>query len=470
MSSTGRYARQMRVPGVGESGQEKLAAARVLLVGAGGLGSPAGQYLAAAGIGTIGIVDDDRVELSNLHRQLVHRTTDVGRSKVESAADALRALNPEVSIVTHDLRLTADTVMDVVDSYDIVVDGADSFGTRYVVSDACTLLDIPHVWAAVLTDGGQMSVFHASHGPVYRDLLPVMPPAGAVPSCAVAGVLGTVPGVLGTAMAGEVLKLVLGIGRPAIGRVLVYDMLTAEWETVPLMRSPRVARPQTAADVGRGVPRQVSAAQLAGALGEADRSRLRDDRVEDSRLNPRGTGERCEGQVSAPVPRATDRSLAVGVRGGQRALIVDVRTPAEAESGMIPGARLLPLDRIESDPEAAAAQLREWAVQIDAGSRGDHADGVTEGVAGGATGAPGGAEPTDTIDVYIHCQAGARSARALEVLGPFVGVGTGRVLAVDVDELPRPSMRLHDVVGGYESWVREFPEQSTRPEDSAGQE
>lgn len=451
MSLTGRYARQMRVPGVGESGQEKLAAARVLLVGAGGLGSPAGQYLAAAGIGTIGIVDDDRVELSNLHRQLVHRTTDVGRSKVESAADALRALNPEVSIVTHDLRLTADTVMDVVDSYDIVVDGADSFGTRYVVSDACTLLDIPHVWAAVLTDGGQMSVFHASHGPVYRDLLPVMPPAGAVPSCAVAGVLGTVPGVLGTAMAGEVLKLVLGIGRPAIGRVLVYDMLTAEWETVPLMRSPRVARPQTAADVGRGVPRQVSAAQLAaGAASGRPASRV--------------AGSVSETPVHEPATRTRNR------RPGDRALIVDVRTPAEAESGMIPGARLLPLDRIESDPEAAAAQLREWSAQIDEGSRGDHGDGGMEGVAGGATGAPGGAEPTDTFDVYLHCQAGARSARALEVLGPFVGVGTGRVMAVDVDELPRPSLRLHDVVGGYESWVREFPEQSTRPEDSAGQE
>ena len=271
MSPTGRYARQIRVPGVGESGQEKLAQARVLLVGAGGLGSPAGQYLAAAGIGTIGIVDDDRVEVSNLHRQVVHRTQDVGRPKVESAADALRALNPEVTVVTHDLRLTPDTVMEVVEGYDVVVDGADSFATRYVVSDACTLLDIPHVWAAVLTDGGQLSVFHASRGPIYRDLLPVMPPAGAVPSCAVAGVLGTVPGVLGTAMAGEVLKLVLGIGRPAIGRVLVYDMLTAEWETVPLARSPRVARPQTAADVGRGVPRQVSVGQLAGVVGAGAR-------------------------------------------------------------------------------------------------------------------------------------------------------------------------------------------------------
>ena len=450
MSATSdRYARQTRVPGVGEAGQRRLAEARVLLVGAGGLGSPAGQYLAAAGIGTIGIVDDDRVELSNLHRQVLHRTEDVGRPKVESAADALRALNPEVTIVTHDLRLTAATVMDVVAGYDAVVDGADSFATRYVVSDACTLLDIPHVWAAVLTDGGQMSVFHASRGPVYRDLLPVMPPAGAVPSCAVAGVLGTVPGVLGTAMAGEVLKLVLGIGEPAVGRVLVYDMLTAEWETVPLMRSPQVARPQTAADVGRGVPSQVTVAQVAEAV-----SAPRVSRASDGRRDRRGTGERSEGPASAPVPRTTDPSLAEDVRTG--ALIVDVRTPAEAAAGMIPGARLLPLDRIESAPEAAAGQLRAWA------------DAWAEE----------GAALTGPADVYVHCRAGARSARALELLAPLLeheavvgdrAVGSGRPGdAADgapvgdhapVDDHGGPQLRLHDVVGGYEAWSRTFPDQ-----------
>ncbi|WP_180951967.1 HesA/MoeB/ThiF family protein [Brevibacterium jeotgali] len=447
----GRYARQVRVPGVGESGQEKLAQARVLLVGAGGLGSPAGQYLAAAGIGTIGIVDDDRVEVSNLHRQIVHRTADIGRPKVDSAADALRALNPEVTVVTHALRLTPDTVMEVVEGYDVVVDGADSFAARYVVSDACTLLDIPHVWAAVLTDGGQLSVFHASHGPVYRDLLPVMPPAGAVPSCAAAGVLGTVPGVLGTAMAGEVLKLVLGIGRPAIGRVLVYDMLTAEWETVPLVRSPRVTRPQTAADVGRGVPRQVSATQLGAAPADVVGS----VGASESPPNPRGTGERFEGRARSRVRRTSHASPAeyvgrepegpgtggaVGpptlISDGPRTLIVDVRTPAEAADGMIPGARLLPLDRIASDPGAAAAQMRAWAVQIDAESL------------------------TDTVDVYIHCHAGARSARALDMLGPYA----------EVDDSQPPALRLHDVVGGYEAWVRAFPDQCARPEGGAGPE
>src|SRR5699024_2621200 len=386
MSATSdRYARQTRVPGVGEAGQRRLAEARVLLVGAGGLGSPAGQYLAAAGIGTIGIVDDDRVELSNLHRQVLHRTEDVGRPKVESAADALRALNPEVTIVTHDLRLTAATVMDVVAGYDAVVDGADSFATRYLVSDACTLLDIPHVWAAVLTDGGQLSVFHASKGPVYRDLLPELPPAGSVPSCAVAGVLGTVPGVLGTAMAGEVLKLILGIGEPAIGRVLVYDMLTAEWQSVPLARSPRTHRPTAPAEVGADLPRQMS---------------IRD-------LDP----------------------ARVAAGGG---LIVDVRTPAEAAAGMIPGAHLRPLAAIEVDPRGALARVREWAADDAA------------------------------ADVYLHCRSGARSVRAQELLetalreaaaqdgAPLDGEsGAARETASGAD------LRFIDLAGGYVAWVRE---------------
>ena len=376
-SDVSRYARQLQVPGVGEDGQARLGQARVLLVGAGGLGSPAGLYLAGAGIGTIGIVDDDRVERSNLHRQIVHRTEDEGRLKVESAADAIRALNPEVTVRTHPLRLTRDTVMDVVRDYDIVVDGADSFATRAIVSDACTVLDIPHVWAAVLTDGGQLSVFHASRGPVYRDLLPVLPPAGAVPSCAVAGVLGTVPGVLGVAMAGEVLKLVLGIGEPAIGRVLVYDMLTGEWESVPLARSPRVTRPVTEADVGADLPRQMSMYDLDPGAVAAD--------------------------------------------GG---LIIDVRTPAEAAAGMIPGARHLPLGRIEVDPQGALAQVREWAEEL-----------------AGAADEPVGPGSAGTVDVYLHCKTGVRSARAQELLETVLDANS--------------TMRLIDLAGGYEAWVRD---------------
>ena len=376
-SDVSRYARQLQVPGVGEDGQARLGQARVLLVGGGGLGSPAGLYLAGAGIGTIGIVDDDRVERSNLHRQIVHRTEDEGRLKVDSAADTLRALNPEVTVRTHPLRLTRDTVMDVVRDYDIVVDGADSFPTRALVSDACTVLDIPHVWAAVLTDGGQLSVFHASRGPVYRDLMPVLPSAGSVPSCAVAGVLGTVPGVLGTAMAGEVLKLVLGIGEPAIGRVLVYDMLTAEWESVPLAPSPRVTRPVTEADVGADLPRQMSMHDLDPGAVAAD--------------------------------------------GG---LIIDVRTPAEAAAGMIPGARHLPLGRIEVDPQGALAQVREWVEEL-----------------AGAADEPVGPGAAGTVDVYLHCKTGVRSARAQELLETVLDANS--------------TMRLIDLAGGYEAWVRD---------------
>lgn len=395
-----RYARQWQVPGVGDDGQARLAQARVLLVGAGGLGSPAGLYLAGAGIGTIGIVDDDRVEQSNLHRQIVHRTEDEGRLKVDSAADTLRALNPEVTVRTHPLRLTRDTVMDVVRDYDIVVDGADSFATRAIVSDACTVLDIPHVWAAVLTDGGQLSVFHASRGPVYRDLMPVLPSAGSVPSCAVAGVLGTVPGVLGTAMAGEVLKLVLGIGEPAIGRVLVYDMLTAEWESVPLAPSPRVTRPVTEEHVGADLPRQMSMHDLDPGAVAAD--------------------------------------------GG---LIIDVRTPAEAAAGMIPGARHLPLGRIEVDPQGALAQVREWVEEL-----------------AGAADEPVGPGAAGTVDVYLHCKTGVRSARAQELLEGVLQVKTqaaGGVASAGSAAGSREAatssarLRLIDLAGGYEAWVRD---------------
>ena len=239
--------------------------------------------------------------------------------------------------------------------------------------------------AAVLTDGGQLSVFHASRGPVYRDLMPVLPSAGSVPSCAVAGVLGTVPGVLGTAMAGEVLKLVLGIGEPAIGRVLVYDMLTAEWESVPLARSPRTHRPTAPAEVGADLPRQMS---------------IRD-------LDP----------------------ARVAAGGG---LIVDVRTPAEAAAGMIPGAHLLPLAAIEVDPRGALARVREWAADDAA------------------------------ADVYLHCRSGARSVRAQELLETALGEaaaqdgapldgesGAARETASGAD------LRFIDLAGGYEAWVRE---------------
>lgn len=236
-----RYSRHVLLPGIGEQGQRRLAAARVLVVGAGGLGAPVLTYLAAAGVGTIGVVDDDVVDTSNLQRQVVHGTDDVGRAKVDSAVDALARLNPLVTVVPHRERLTADNALEVLGGYDLVVDGADNFPTRYLVSDACSLLGVPEVWGSVFRFDAQVSVFWAGHGPTYRDLFPEPPPPGAVPSCAEGGVLGAMVGAVGSVMATEAVKLVTGAGEPLLGRLLVLDALAMTWRTVTVRPDPHAA-------------------------------------------------------------------------------------------------------------------------------------------------------------------------------------------------------------------------------------
>ena len=211
-----RYARHTRLVEIGDLGQRRLAAARVLVVGAGGLGSPALTYLAAAGVGTLGIVDDDVVEVSNLHRQPLHGDRDVGRAKVDSAADRLKELNPHITVRTHGHRFTAHTARDLVAAYDLVVDGADNFATRYLVADACGLARIPHVWASINTFAGQLSVWWAGQGPCYRCVFPEAPPPGSVASCAEAGVLGVLPGVMGALQAAEAIKLITGVGEVSV--------------------------------------------------------------------------------------------------------------------------------------------------------------------------------------------------------------------------------------------------------------
>lgn len=218
-----RYARQIALPELGEGGQARLSAARVLLVGAGGLGSPAALYLAAAGIGTVGLVDDDRVERSNLHRQVLHRDDRVGQSKVDSARATLEALNPRIRVQTHALRLSADNVESVLGDYDIVVDGSDNFPTRYLVNDACIHLGLPNVYGAVQGFEGQVAVFAAGGQPCYRCLFPEPPAPGQAPACSEAGVLGVVPGIIGLFQALEVQKLVTGFGEPLLGRLLHFD-------------------------------------------------------------------------------------------------------------------------------------------------------------------------------------------------------------------------------------------------------
>ena len=238
----GRYARHILLAEVGGTGQARLRAARVLIVGAGGLGSPLLLYLAAAGVGTIGLVDDDRVELSNLQRQVAHTTDRIGQPKVASAAAAARAINPAVRVEPHPVRLTAQNAMDLVRAYDLVCDGSDNFETRFLIADACVLARRTLVSAAVLRFDGQLSTFKPHEGgPCYRCLHPAPPPPGLLPSCSEAGILGAVTGVMGTLQATEVLKEIMGIGEGLSGRLLIWDALAARVRTVRLRRDPACA-------------------------------------------------------------------------------------------------------------------------------------------------------------------------------------------------------------------------------------
>src|ERR1044072_9263880 len=232
-----RYGRHLVIPEVGPDGQRKLKAASVMLVGAGGLGSPLALYLAAAGVGRIGLVDFDRVEASNLQRQLLFGEGDIGRDKVGAAVARLREVNPHVTVEPHALRLTAANALEMLRGYDVIADGSDNFPTRYLVNDACVLLGKPDVWGAVQRFEGQLAVFWAAKGPCYRCLFPKPPPPGAVPSCAEAGVLGVLPGIVGALQASEGLKLLLGIGQPAVGRLITFDALRLRFRELAVRKS-----------------------------------------------------------------------------------------------------------------------------------------------------------------------------------------------------------------------------------------
>lgn len=237
---TRRYSRHLRIPEIGVEGQQKLLNARVLLIGAGGLGSPAALYLAAAGVGTIGIIDADTVDESNLQRQIIHSTDRIGTPKVDSARESIVALNPDVEVITYQERLTADNVLDLFADYDAILDGSDNFSTRYIVNDACVLLKKPQVHGSIFRFDGQISVFDArdTDSPCYRCLYPTPPPPELAPNCAVAGVLGVLPGVVGMIQATEVVKLILGIGETLAGRLLMYDALAMNFRTLRLQRDP----------------------------------------------------------------------------------------------------------------------------------------------------------------------------------------------------------------------------------------
>lgn len=282
MTADPRYLRQMRLPQVGAGGQEKLRAARVAVIGAGGLGAPVLSYLAAAGIGSITLIDADTVDLSNLHRQVIHRTDSVGSPKAVSAAQHLAELNPEVQVRALVDTLTPANALDVLAGHDLVLDGTDNFPTRYLASDACEILDLPLVWGSILGFTGQVSLFHGAGGTgvAYRDVHPVPPGPGEVPSCSEAGVLGMLCGVIGSTMAMEAIKHILGVGETLHGRIALYDALAARWMEVPVARDPHRAPVTEVEDLTLtcGLPGptgpatdEVTAEQLSGLLASGVR-------------------------------------------------------------------------------------------------------------------------------------------------------------------------------------------------------
>lgn len=237
-----RYSRHLIIPEIGTLGQRRLKNAKVLVIGAGGLGSPALLYLAAAGVGTLGIIDDDAVDLSNLQRQVIHGVADVGRPKIESARDAIAALNPLVDVRLHNVRLDASNALELFAGYDLILDGADNFATRYLVNDAAAILGKPYVWGSIFRFDGQVSVFWEQHGPTYRDLYPEAPPAGSVPSCGEGGVFGMLCAAVGSLMVTEAVKLITGVGRSLLGRVALFDALGGSWREIKVARDPEAER------------------------------------------------------------------------------------------------------------------------------------------------------------------------------------------------------------------------------------
>ena len=324
-----RYSRHLTLPEVGVEGQQRLKAARVLCIGAGGLGSPAAMYLAAAGVGTIGLVDEDTVDVSNLQRQIIHGTTDVGRSKLDSATDRLREINPYTRIEAHGVRFGEQNALDLVSAYDVVVDGTDNFPTRYLVNDACVLAGRPNAYGSISRFEGQASVFAAPHGPCYRCLHPEPPPPGLIPSCAEGGVLGVLPGIIGTIQATEAVKLILGIGEPLVGRFLLYDALRMQFRVIRLPKDPDCP--------------------VCGTHPTIRELRAYDDLDRCAPAAVRTTSERTSmASTTPPAGDITVTELKARMDSGDAPMIVDVREPAEFEICRIPGAVLIPLGQLPS--------------------------------------------------------------------------------------------------------------------------
>lgn len=333
-----RYSRHLIIPGFGVEAQLRLKNARVLVIGAGGLGSPALLYLAAAGVGKLGIVDDDDVELSNLQRQVIHQVADLGRLKAESARDSIAALNPLVEVVLHRQRLDASNALELFADYDLVIDGTDNFATRYLVNDAAAILGLPYVWGSILRFEGQVSVFWQGRGPTYRDLFPEAPPAGSVPSCAEGGVLGVLCAQIGSVMVNEAIKLITGVGTTLLGRVLVFDALAMTWREIRVRPDP-------------------TAAPITGLV----------DYEAFCGLMPPGGGA-PEDDVPTVSVEELAALLAARAAGSADFELLDVRTEEEHAIVSIDGARLLPKDLI-LDGDVKVDESRSVYVHCKSGAR-----------------------------------------------------------------------------------------------------
>ncbi len=353
-----RYHRNALVPQVGVVGQQRIRAARVLLIGAGGLGAPAALYLAAAGVGTIGLIDDDDVDVSNLQRQVIHTSAAVGRPKVDSAAETIRALNPDVEVIPHRTRLTAENALGLLDGWDVAIDGTDNFPTRYLVNDASVMLGLPLVHGAVLGFNGQVGVFDAQRGPCYRCLHPTPPPAGSVPSCAEAGVLGVLPGIIGTMQAAEALKLVIGGAEPLLGRLAMLDAWGARLREIPVAKNP--ACPVCGDDP--------SITELS-APAESCTPATRPESSGTAESEPSENNGNGEGAVSAAELRGL-------LKSAEPPALLDVREDVEVALEPMVGARHIP--------------LREVVARMD--------------------------ELDEDRPTVVVCAAGVRSARTIEAL------------------------------------------------------
>jgi len=307
-----RYSRHLIIPEIGAIGQRRLKNAKVLVIGAGGLGSPALLYLAAAGVGTLGIVDDDDVDLSNLQRQIIHGVADVGRPKIESARDAITALNPRVDVRPHNVRLDASNALELFAGYDLILDGADNFATRYLVNDAAAILGKPYIWGSIFRFDGQVSVFWEQFGPTYRDLYPEAPPPGSVPSCGEGGVFGMLCAAVGALMVTEAVKLITGVGRSLLGRLALYDALGGTWREIKVTKDPAAARITELTDyeafcgitpaADAGTEHTVTATQLATMLASR-KAGLKDFHLVDVREQGEYEIVRIEGSELIPQGR-----------------------------------------------------------------------------------------------------------------------------------------------------------------------